>query len=183
MKITTGSLKNAFLGITLITAAACNEVDVTDGRVPAEYLDVAMRYAGDYAGKMGDQEGVLHLTFEGDRPVLTFTDSEGNPKDLIDARCESRLGNLQRFRGKDENQRLSWVEFGFDPNECATMEGRKIYFKVGKLGQRLKAEILDHSEYVPGRVHCHHRPSREIDCDNDPGYWIEYYVVGQFQKL
>lgn len=84
--------------ILLVAAAALAltacKTDIKNGEVPNEHLSRAKQLEGVYSGSFQGRRGELKITFEGNRPVLSFTDTKGNPG-LLGERCQESINDLK----------------------------------------------------------------------------------------
>src|SRR5262245_17869826 len=91
--------KITILCLSALTAAlvGCNEVDIVDGRIPAEYLEQSRAVVGTYNGHMDGRRVALSVALEGDRMVMTAS------PDMLGDNCQSQIGNLLKVRVDEDN--------------------------------------------------------------------------------
>ncbi|MGZ3742691.1 MAG: hypothetical protein ACXVB1_17565 [Pseudobdellovibrionaceae bacterium] len=136
------------LCLVLIGLIGCKEVVTQDGHVPEKYLPVAKQLAGKFYGNFDGKRAEMEIYFEGDRPLIRYSDARGN--DPLDVSCNSEIGYLQSvtFCKKDGRYVLDKATFGFHPGNCRQVEGRNLFLDFsGK--DRFTASIVDHKEYTP----------------------------------
>lgn len=136
------AVSSLFLALT-----ACNEnVEIVNGEVPNEALTYVQQVAGAYDGSFAHRKNVLNLELVGNRPVFTATE------DLIDPRCESKIGDLKsvQIKEKDGKVTVKQAVFAFNPNHCTLIEGRELIlnFKKGDPAKlTFDVRLLDHYVY------------------------------------
>lgn len=108
----------------------CKNVEITDGRVPSQYLAKAKAYEGVYSGSFDGRSGQLILQFDGDRPVLSF--ENGIDNDLLATKCESQIGQLSNvYLTGRRNTKVKSVSFNFNPNNCRfSVNGRALVLEL-----------------------------------------------------
>lgn len=167
----------AFLGLGL--SACDSELEIKDGRIPAEFLPVAQLYVGNYRGQVERQAMNATLALDGDK--LTLTTAE----DLVGSACESKIGNLQKilYRERDKQIQITEAIFELDPNLCGNnVEGRAVTltFLEDKTARTFDLRYLDHQE-------------TQWDCSgyyDDPWryspacrrVWVKVYTTGRFVR-
>ncbi|MCM2282620.1 MAG: hypothetical protein NDI61_12325, partial [Bdellovibrionaceae bacterium] len=112
------------LAICALVLPACNEIDVIKGEIPAEHIEAAEPYMGEYQGRFDDRLGVLKLELRDRYVVLSFVDAQGG--DLLPG-CGARIGDLKTVGVKEKSKKYSLrrAKFDFDPGSCANrIEGR-----------------------------------------------------------
>lgn len=115
------------LGFIALVFSGCDEVDIQDGRIPAQYLDQVRALTGNYIISSGTGFGSapahsLSVSLAGDRLVLTAR------PDLLNPNCHSTIGLLRKARIDEENGQYT-VEGGsfyFNPGNCVSVEGKKL---------------------------------------------------------
>jgi hypothetical protein len=124
------------LALTALALSGCKSIDVVEGRLPAEALELAQKFTGTYSGSLrledsdgpsrnlGDIQATLTLE-NGDRPVLSF-----NVDTLGDTRCASQVGALGSLVVNDKETQIQGA-FAFDPANCRNrVEGRRMSFTI-----------------------------------------------------
>jgi hypothetical protein len=170
--------------LALMAVAGCKTVEIKDGRIPNAYLSKAKKYEGVYSGQFNGVAGELILSFEGNKPVLSFRNEYG--RDILNNNCESVIGNLKTVYivGKKSNPQVDAVEFNFSPGRCALLaQGRRLSvdFKEKNGNVQLKVSLLREMrqrrdcQWYPGD---HHRPPVE-HCT-----WVQdpVYMYGKFTR-
>ncbi len=168
------------VGVTALALVAC-EKQITDGKVPAEYVSAAQAYAGKYAGTMEGKSAQFTLSINAGG-VAKLTTSN----DLVGNGCGTQIGSLI---GLDAvNGKFKGARFALSTH--CQIEGTSIYLAF-KSGGQVNASIVEKSvtssHYVsdPGDTvcddhgHCHHV--------GGGGHWEETtsydYLQGSFTKL
>lgn len=170
-----------------VSIIGCNQdLTVTDGQLPNEFLPAAQKFVGTYQGQMEHHSVILTVNLDGNRLLVAANN------DLVDAACQSKIGVLKSisYQQGDNNGpvTLSNAIFAFDPNLCGNdVSGRELKFTAVTPGPAvttdvtLDAEILDHVEIqedceiiMPpypngGTQRCTYRP-------------VRYYREGRFVK-
>ncbi|MEM7645484.1 MAG: hypothetical protein AAF203_01130 [Pseudomonadota bacterium] len=177
-------MKNGILLTILIAVGllGCKEVKVENGEVPEKYLDQVDPYLGVYSGQFNGLKGDLEISMDGQKALLKFTDFNGK-SDILGQNCQSEIGLLKAFQAKkidDDQYELRGARFEFFSNYCF-LEGREI--RLSFKGDRLRAEILEEIERIPGRP----RPPQctKHGCTGggkEPDKFIYHYLKGQFNK-
>jgi hypothetical protein len=151
----------------LFALSACKEIKVKDGEVPDEYRAMAQAYMGTYSGVMEGSRATVTLALQGRKVVLTYKDANGT--DILDPRCDSKIGNLQSVGvSKVRNltgqapaaYKLDSATFAFDANRCwGSVEGREVVLDFSKKAAhiRVDASILLREEW-------------QRDCRINPGF-------------
>ncbi len=171
----------SLLGAAAFVFTACEEVDIVDGRIPAEYLEQARSIEGEYSGMMERQAVTLNLRLDGDRLVLN------SDRDLIGEGCESVIGDLTKVRvdQEDGNTVVEGAKFDFDANMCAfNIEGRSLDFRIRNRNgvTEFNASILAYRDWREEcRVECSppNGGCRRI-CNHYPN---DQYLNGRFRKV
>jgi len=178
--------------VCALALSGCKTIQVKNGEVPDEYRAMAQAYMGTYAGSMNGFDGALTLALSGRKVVLSYRDADGST-DILDARCASRIGNLQtvevsKVKSLDGSvsYKLDSAVFAFDPNRCwGSVDGREIVLDFTKKSAhvRVDASILARQDY---RRECRIDPGNPRQgipphefCNDVPYY---SYMTGQFQK-
>ena len=94
-----------------------------------------------YAGKFDGVTGVLTLEQANGTYSASFTGHNGQ-KGLI-ARCESKMGAVLKSKVKDGV--LKQLVFAFDPNFCASIEGRQVTMDFKN--DKVSLSLLSHYEW------------------------------------
>ncbi|MBS1984974.1 MAG: hypothetical protein JST16_12465 [Bdellovibrionales bacterium] len=118
---------------------AC-EVDVENGRVPADYIPTARVYEGTYTGDMDGRRGTIVMTLKEDGYAEVATPGfEGG--DIYDVGCGSVIGPLLRISGKQAKdgsvpvlERLVWG-YHHSAFECISQNEINFDFGTAKNGQ------------------------------------------------
>ena len=135
-------MKKVSILLSALLFVACETVAFTDGRIPAGMLNEKKKLEGVYTGRFNGQSALLKLTFEGDRPVLSYVDARGS--DLIDPKCASKIGWIKN--ATVSNNKLQTANFSFDTGQCK-VDGRDLQLFIysdNKMGVRLlDYEYLD----------------------------------------
>ena len=184
-----------FILACALSLSACKTIKVEKGEVPDEYRAMAQAYMGTYSGSFNGENGSLTLALSGRKVVLSYKSETGAPSDIIDARCDSKFGDLQDVTvSKDKSAssstktvyKLDSATVAFDPNRCwGSVDGREITldFSQKKGRTRVDASIIFRQDFErqcridPGNPRAG-LPPREY-CDNVP---VTRYLTGRFQK-
>lgn len=129
----------------LLLVAGCKTVDIQDGQVPSQYLSQAKKLAGTYNGNFDGTPGSLTISFNGNKPVLTYANKRGD--DILNNNCHSEFGNLLKVTIKSENKNptVSDALYDFDAGGCSLfVRGREasLSFKQTDKGMRINISIL-----------------------------------------
>jgi hypothetical protein len=175
--------------------SACKTIKVDKGEVPDEYRAMAQAYMGTYAGSFNGGSGTLTLALVGRKVVLSYKDASGTSSDILDARCDSRFGNLETVTvskdkaastGGKTAYKLDSATIAFDPNRCwGSVDGREIALDFSKKNghTRLDASMIYRQEYErqcridPGNPRAGVPPHEY--CDEVP---VTRYLTGRFQR-
>lgn len=176
----------SFLTLGLaISIVGCKNVEITDGRVPSQYLGKAKAYEGEYVGSFDGRSGKLILKFDGDRPVLTF--ENGSDNDLLASKCESQIGQLSNvYLTGRRNNKVKSVSFHFHPNNC----------RYAVQGRSLTLELKEKSGSTTLYASIHEYDRRQEECTvvgGDPARgvpprqecrinYVPMYLTGKFVK-
>lgn len=163
-----------------LSIVSCRYVKITNGRIPAAYLNQVKQIEGVYVGRMDSQSVTLKVQLEGDYLRVT-----AHP-DILGSNCQSRIGNLKEVmvKGREPNYEVTDAYFDFDPNFCsANILGRSLAFGIKKSGANIKlsASILERMN--PRRV-CNPICMPNAGCiDNcHDEYNDPVYIYGDFVK-
>jgi hypothetical protein len=161
---------------------SCREVELKDGRIPKEYLNMARTYEGEYAGKFENRKGSFFLTLDGSRMRVKFVGADGST-DLLSPECQSKLGNIKSVSAEELSQNryvLKSANVQFNPNRCShEIEGRELLltFRDTSLGRSMRVSLVEALDWRP---ECHgggsSTPSR-TPCGPQPEY---HYMEGRF---
>lgn len=166
-------------GLALLLFSACQEIEIEDGRIPAQYLEQAQQLVGDYPGVMEREAATLTIALDGDKLILTAN------RDLLGGACESSIGDLLAIRGRERDgvTELRSAKFAFDANQCSfNVEGNRLNFTVRQRNGNieLNASILERSEL---RRICRPQCDPWGRCDDNCEYERDdYYLTGRFTK-
>lgn len=180
------TLKLALCGLLAVAALGCKDVDIENGTIPAEYVELAKKLAGEYKGRFENNHGSLNLSIDNNNKMIaTFSGSRG---DLIGAGCNSKIGNLRKvyLAGKGKKVRVTGALFDFSAGKCSdAVEGRVVEMALRTKNSKniLDLTIFERRdfEYV-----CPPGPGNP----GGPGYgndncqWQsrDYYLTGRFVK-
>jgi hypothetical protein len=133
MTFSSSSLKRAFMAVCFLGLAACEEVSVKNGELPAQYVGAVGEYLGVYHGRFNGLPATIELRMLGNKPVVVYRDMRGG--DVIHPTCGSRIADLDSIKiGKTDGQPyLQEARFFFDAGECwKHIEGRKVTLSFKK---------------------------------------------------
>ncbi len=139
-------MKILAVGLSAMAAIACNEIDVPNGQIPADYRETAVAYMGTYTGRIDGRTGQLTFTMnENGKVTAQYSDARGN--DMLSPECGSIIGNLKQIRGNERGGRktLEWAAFAFNPNNCLDVMGEElsVSFKTESNGQvKINTQLL-----------------------------------------
>lgn len=172
--------------------SACKTIKVENGEVPDEYRAMAQAYMGTYQGSFNGFKGAITLALSGRKVILTYKDASGS-SDILDARCNSRFGDLEsvnvskdKSSGSKTTYKLDSAVFAFDPNRCwGSVDGRDVVLDFSKKNghTRVDVSILYRQDYErrcridPGNPRAGVPPHEY--CDNVP---VTSYLTGRFQR-
>jgi len=126
---------------TAVALTGCRELKVENGELPAEYVEAASRYMGEYSGSFDGKRGQIRLQLEGRKVIFEFRDSRGG-RDLLPG-CDAIVGQLESaaVQEKSDGQfELMRVSFALDPGSCwSSIRGRELELRFhesrsGKIG-------------------------------------------------
>ncbi|MDR3606134.1 MAG: hypothetical protein P4M08_02005 [Oligoflexia bacterium] len=179
MKSVKKSVKYLVLMLAVFGASACEkEIQIIDGKIPAQYLPEAQAVMGSYSGIFDDNSNVLTAQLSGNYVSLTAQ------QDLLDPRCQSHIGSLKTVgvtKDGQQNPHITSAAFDFDPNDCVSFSGRSLELFFQSNGV-VHARLLQTYEPVP-------------QCSAAGGYpggvpiqncWTDYvpvYLTGTFSKI
>lgn len=176
--------KVLFASLTLLALAGCKTVDIKDGQVPSQYLSQAKKLAGTYKGEFDGVPGNLIVSFQGNKPVLTYANKRG--EDILNNNCHSDFGNLLKVQIKNENKNptVSGALFAFDAGGCSIMiRGRdaSLNFKETDKGMRIDISIL---RDVRQREVCNWTPGGPNIPPSQVCHWEQQaeYLYGRFYR-
>ena len=171
------------IGALSALLVGCNDVDVVDGRIPAEYLEQSRVLVGTYAGQMEMRAVTLTLALDGDRMVMTSS------PDFLGEGCQSAIGNLKKVKvdGNNNNYTVEGGSFAFDPNLCSmNVRGRQLDVRLRNRNGRIEltTSVLAETEWRQEcRMECRPMPGGGMDCQQRCDY-VPYstYFDGRFVK-
>lgn len=137
--------------IAVGTLAACNEIDIPNGRIPAEHKAMAEKYLGTYSGEFEGRNAQFTLSMDSENRVLMhFQDTRGN--DLIAPNCGSIIGDLKQIRGDEKNGQkiLKFASFDFHSGSCVNVQGEmlELFFDHKRDGSiEMSGRLLDYVEH------------------------------------
>lgn len=168
--------KIIFILSAFLLLASCKEIQFADGRIPAEYLEQAQKFAGTYQGQFEGEKGSLTIAFNGDRPEVSFSSGRGH-RDLLGGECDSMIGQIVSAEVSSKKN-IKFVTFAFDPGACSKIQGRHLYLLTDKLASKgmIKVQVLDHIDEMTTIGDC-----SKFGCGIEV---IErrVYLEGSFQK-
>ncbi len=173
------------LAVLAFGFVGCKQVNIPNGEIPAQYLDLAKTYMGTYSGNFSGNNGSLKLELVGSKVVGTFS---GEVNDILgDVRCGSIIGNLTSIQIDDSARVLQAAKFDFSPNQCNFVMGRSLNLDFSKDQRSFHASILKDS--YPLEICNNGYPYPFPRGPRFPGPFpqcrIEYqntYLDGQFQR-
>jgi hypothetical protein len=138
------SMKFIFMAAALLTLAGCRVLDIDNGEIPDNYLSQAKQFEGVYEGQFNGVPGEMTVSFEGNKPVLSYKNAQGS--DILNNNCGSSFGLLKKvyLRGT-ETPRIDAVSFAFQPGQCAlTVDGRDVTVELRQYNGKtvLKLSLL-----------------------------------------
>jgi len=158
---------------------SCKDVKIENGKIPAEFLEVAQGFTGTFHGEFLNQLVDLDVSIDQNN-VLHIVPS----RDLFGESCETSVNLLQRLSLKEKNKNyyISSAVVALDPGRCGRMfEGRMLYFypryeegQMTSVGLQVLEETRSHRE-----CHWSGNPPREY-CEYKT---IEYYYTGRFTRV
>ena len=119
---------------------SCKTVSIENGEVPYEYLGQAKKFEGVYSGSFEGVRGDLKVSFEGNKPVLTMKNVNG--EDLFKPSCHSKINNL-KWVSIDNDKNVDAVAFYFDPGLCF-IDGREVVLSFANDYQKIHVSVLEH---------------------------------------
>ncbi len=172
-------------GAIFLAIVGCKTVDIKDGKIPDGYLAQAKKIEGVYAGQFNGVRGELVVSIEGNRPVVTYRNSQGD--DILNNNCHSFFGNMQKvfLKGSKGSYELSGAQFEFNPAACSLMvRGREmtIDFKQTDKGVKLNLTVL---RELQSRQVCHWNPGAPPNIPpQQVCQWEQtpYYLYGTFSR-
>lgn len=132
-------MKGIALILTALALVGCKDIQIQEGRIPAEYLPVAAQYMGNYSGQFNGTPAEISLWLEGDVVKVKYVDARGS--DILAPQCESSFGHLKSITvsGEQKNPQLDVANFAFDPGKCPNMAmGRMLVIMFKKKSSTLK---------------------------------------------
>lgn len=156
--------------VVLTFAVGCKTIDIKDGRVPGQYISYAKKLEGSYKGEFNGIPGTLIISFEGNKPIVTYKNKNGT--DILNNNCHSEIGDLLKvsIKGGKQTPEVSSALFGFNAGDCSLLvRGRKISlgFKQTENGMKASLTLLEdihqrevcnwgpgNPPYVPPSHHC-----------------------------
>jgi hypothetical protein len=124
-------MKNCLLSFfMLICLMSCKTIIIKDGKVPSEILTQIKKYEGIYKGSFQTTASQIEIRFDNDVPQLIYTDEFGH--EILDEKCHSKIGKLERLILLDEPNRIftSQAVFAFDPGACTEVKGRQVILSI-----------------------------------------------------
>lgn len=130
-----------FLLLMLATTAlaACKTIQIENGEVPDQYLSRAKKLEGVYYGSFEGRRGSLTISFQGNKPVLSYKDSRGDS--LVLPQCQSSINNL-KWAYVTNKGAVSSVGFFFDPGVCH-IQGREVVLNFSKDYSSIRVDLLE----------------------------------------
>lgn len=170
-----------FLALAALFAlVGCKDIEIKDGRVPAEYLAQAKAFEGSYHGRMDARPGTMQIIFDGDRPRMVWN----NGADLVDPSCSSRIGDLLSVHVEgQQNPVITGATFRFDPGYCSIWMPAKTVEVSFANNRRFSVRVLWSSEWVE-RCHWEHEPvprppNKGMECHSE---LRQTWMSGLFQR-
>lgn len=165
-------MKVLALALTALILSGCKDIQIQDGRIPAEYLTTAAQYMGNYAGQFNGTSAEISLWLEGNVVKVKYTDARGS--DILNPQCQSQIGHLRSITvsGEQKNPQLDVANFAFDPGNCSsTVLGRMlvVWFERKSSSVRMAPQILQRWDRCPWE-----------DCTNPDR---DVYLRGEFNKV
>lgn len=143
-KLSGGKMKKVLLILaSTLALTACKTVQIENGEVPDEYLARAKKLEGVYAGSFEGRPAELKITFEGNRPVLTYKDNRG--ESLLLPECHAAINNLKWVYVANKGV-VDSVGFYFDPGLCA-VDGREVVLSFTKDYNTIRLSLLQRRVY------------------------------------
>lgn len=173
-------MRIVLLALTL-ALVGCKEIKTPDGNLPEDAIEIAEALSGTYKGAFDKRDATVEFSLEGNRPVVSFVDSD-NVADVLGVNCNSSIGDLERVRIK-EKKGLITAYFKFDDGDCEVL-GKTVQFKFGKEG-KLRLSIL--KEYIliyrPDPIPPVWIPLPDVPTRNERNYEQHpVYLEGKFKK-
>ena len=164
---------------------ACKQVDVPNGEVPAQYLELAKTYMGSYSGNFEGNPGTITLSLVGNKVMTSF---KGQVNDILgDIRCNSQIGDVATIQIDNKEKYLQYASIHFSPNACGAVQGRSLALHFSKDAKSFGAQILrevvpvyictSYPYPIPGRAYPTPFPQQQCRID----YQYDY-LTGQFAR-
>jgi len=134
-------MKRFILLLLATTAlAACKTVKIENGEVPDEYLSRAKKLEGVYSGSFEGRRGELRISFEGNKPVLSYKDARG--ESLVMPECRASINDL-KWVYVTRKGAVDSAGFYFDPGVCM-IDGREVILSFSDNYNTIRVSLLDH---------------------------------------
>ncbi len=173
-------LQIILLTFCALAFTACNEISVTDGQVPQEYVAYVKPYLGTYRGEVDGKSTEIIISMYNNVPTITVRNTYGN--DITGASCGSRVGLLKSIKAEDrgdKNYVLERANFYLEPGQCF-IQGRVVTFSFRSSNEFI-LEILERDERKicpPPRT----GPKGASPIDDCDDFSQMTYITGQFKK-
>ncbi len=116
---------------------------VSDGRIPAEYLDAAKKYQGNYSAILRGKSGLLNVKLIGDKAQVSASGFHAG--DILGEDCRSDIGDLTHIevsKSKLTGQNyVSMFAFTIDRGNCLTSNARRLIFSFSAPEKNMPTEI------------------------------------------
>jgi hypothetical protein len=171
--------------ILVLGLSACKTVETPNGKVPSEYLDQAKSLEGNYLGTWNGVPSELSLKFNGDTPVLTYTDFAGH--DLLGLGCGSEIGQLAGV-SLDPLANIQNAYFVLIQGKCF-VEGQVVAldFKNQNDDALIDVSVVKSHEviHIPGQEICYNNALGGYACSVTLEHDETVYdtLQGQFKKV
>lgn len=165
------------LSLSLVLPS-CKSGEIVNGEVPNQYLPEAKKLEGVYHGKFNGVSGALTISFEGNRPVVTYKNKKGT--DLLNNNCNSQIGLLREVEVQNQNgnMQITSAVFDFNPGSCSKeIAGRHLRIAIKESNDN-PALTLGVVETATGRPYCGIRGPDSV-CEIHYDYT---YLYGNFAR-
>ncbi len=135
-------MKNVLFLLVALTSISCIKT-VSDGRIPAEYLDAAKKYQGNYSAVLRGKSGSLNVKLIADKPQVSANGFHAG--DILGEDCRSDIGDLTHIevsKSKLTGQNyVSMFAFRIDRGNCFSSSARRLVFSFSAPEKNKSAEI------------------------------------------
>ena len=157
------------------------EEKVSDGKLPAQFLDEAQRFIGNFYGKFNGKVIRVKTVLDSENRLIVKSYDDVDAPFLLSG-CSSRIGNLLSINTGNNGNKFEYALFEFDGKSCGLPENG---LRISSGNNQIIAISLVKKSHKVSREHCHgvDRVNRGMrTCEMVTETVVDEWISGTFKK-